>query len=594
MQFGLEKTREGGCREGNWVSRMNCFCTVLSPVRARVNRYLLFILWLAGSMAALPAARTLAQTPAPSKLDAITVEGTVRNSVGEPVMGASVVLEEKGGTRKLETKTDADGKFSVIVRHAGTYTATVEKEGLGKCVTDPMPLLSVGQKKQLDLRLQATTLAQASSSGPTASPGAMEFKDEPSFTVAGVTDWSGAGGHGSDTSLRTSEALARETLALKSSGPDKTLHGAATGTAAGRESLESENKLRAAVARTPDNFEANHQLGDFYLRAGKYREAIVPLKVAYQINSGNVANAFDLALAYRGNGDLFLARDLAVKVIASAEGDAGPYALLGDLDERLGDPLGAVREYERAATLDPSEPNYFEWGTELLLHRAVRPAVIVFKKGSSLQSDSARMLVGLGAALYADGSYDEAAGQLCRASDLRPEEAMPYLFLGKMEVTLPTAFSCSEQKLARFLQNQPENALANYYYAMAVLKRSRESKSPADSQQAEALLKKSVAIDPKLGEAYLQLGILYAAQGASDEAITSFQKAIEVTPGLGEAHYRLSQLYKRAGEKAKSEQEIQLYKQVEKSEADEVERQRREIQQFLIILKDQPAVSAPH
>jgi len=33
---------------------------------------------------------------------------------------------------------------------------------------------------------------------------------------------------------------------------------------------------------------------------------------------------------------------------------------------------------------------------------------------------------------------------------------------------------------------------------------------------------------------------------------------------------------------------------VEKNEADEVERQRREVQQFLIILKDQPAVSRPH
>jgi len=33
---------------------------------------------------------------------------------------------------------------------------------------------------------------------------------------------------------------------------------------------------------------------------------------------------------------------------------------------------------------------------------------------------------------------------------------------------------------------------------------------------------------------------------------------------------------------------------VEKSEAEEVERQRREVQQFLIILKEQPAVSAPH
>jgi Flp pilus assembly protein TadD len=259
----------------------------------------------------------------------------------------------------------------------------------------------------------------------------------------------------------------------------------------------------------------------------------------------------------------------------------------------LGDPLGAVREYERAATLDPNEPNYFEWGTELLFHRAVRPAVIVFKKGSVAHPNSARMLVGLGAALYADGSYDEAASQLCRASDLKPEDATPYLFLGKMEVTSPTSFSCGEERLARFAQNQPGNALANYYFAMAVLKRNRESKSSADSQQAEALLKKSVAIDPKLGEAYLQLGILHAAQGDSDQAIDAFKKAVEVTPGLGEAHYRLSQLYKRSGEKAKADQEIQLYRQVEKSETDAVEQQRREIQQFLIILKDQPAVSAP-
>jgi len=549
---------------------------------------------LAAFLLFLPAAKALAQIPSPSQLDDITVEGTVRDSAGEPVMGASVVLEEKGGTRKLRTKTDTEGKFSLTVRHAGTYTATVEKDGFSKCVTDPMPLLSVGQKKQLDLRLQTATAAQPPASITATSSAGMEFKDEPSFTVAGVTDWSGAGGHGSDTSLRTSEELARETQALKSGRRDQPSRDAAGGNAGDRESMESENKLRAAVARTPDSFEANHQLGEFYLRAGKYREAIASLKVANQISAENVSNAYDLALAYRGNGDLALARDLAVKVIASAEGNAGLHALLGDLDERLGDPLGAVREYERAATLDPSEPNYFEWGTELLLHRAVRPAVIVFKKGSSLHPDSARMLVGLGAALYADGSYDEAAGQLCLASDLKPEDPTPYLFLGKMEVTLPTAFSCSEQKLARFLQNQPEHALANYYYAMVVLKRSRESKNSADSQQAEALLKKSVALDPKLGEAYLQLGILYAAQGASDQAIAAFQKAIEVTPGLGEAHYRLSQLYKRAGEKAKSEQEIQLYKQVEKSEADEVERQRREIQQFLIILKDQPAASAPH
>ena len=39
----------------------------------------------------------------------------------------------------------------------------------------------------------------------------MEFADKPDFTIAGVTDWTAVGGHGSDSTLRTSEDLARET-----------------------------------------------------------------------------------------------------------------------------------------------------------------------------------------------------------------------------------------------------------------------------------------------------------------------------------------------------------------------------------------------
>jgi tetratricopeptide (TPR) repeat protein len=96
-----------------------------------------------------------------------------------------------------------------------------------------------------------------------------------------------------------------------------------------------------------------------------------------------------------------------------------------------------------------------------------------------------------------------------------------------------------------------------------------------------------------LGEAYLQLGILYAEQGTPDRAIAAYQKATEVTPNLSEPHYRLSQLYRRTGETDKAEQEIQLYTQLEKTQADAIDRQRREVQQFLIVLKDQPAGSAP-
>jgi tetratricopeptide (TPR) repeat protein len=552
---------------------MNRLRAMPVSVANRPNRILFCLFRLAIALTAfVPVA--WAQSSASQKSDSIIVQGTVRNAAGEPVKDAAVSLQEKTQDHPQQAKTDAQGKFVFSARERGVYTVTAEKSGFGKCVIGPLPL-SAGQKKQVDLLLSSSA--------------AMEFDDKPNFTVAGVTDWSGAGGHGSDTSLRTSEAFARQTLALKSAGPD----GSAAGSAAGTESAATENKLRATVAQTPGSFAANHQLGEFYFHLGKAGEAVPPLRTAYQIDPTDFSNSYDLALAYSANGDLVPAHDLAAKILANAEHPADVHRLLGDLDERSGDPLGAVREFERAAALDPSEPNYFAWGTELLLHRAVSPAMSVFQKGSMAHPTSVRMLVGLSTALYSRGTYDEAARQICRASDLQPEDSTPYLIIGKMQEISATSLPCSEQKLARFLKNQPGKALANYYFAVALLKQDRDAKTVANSQQAEALLEKSLAIDPKLGEAYLQLGILYAAQAAPDRAIAAYQKATEVTPSLSEPHYRLSQLYRRAGETDKAEREIQLYTQLEQTQADAVERQRREVQQFLIVLKDQPVGSAP-
>ena len=190
----------------------------------------------------------------------------------------------------------------------------------------------------------------------------MQFEDKPNFTVAGITDWTAAGGHGSDTGLRTSEALAKETAALKSGelkeSPPNT-----------PKLSDSENNLRAAVAQSPRSFEANHQLGEFYLRSEKSREAIPFLAAAYKINPGNRANSYDLALAYKANGDFVQARE-HVRTILADTNDADAHRVLGDIDELLDDPLGAVRKYEQAARIDPSEQNYFNWGAELLLHRA--------------------------------------------------------------------------------------------------------------------------------------------------------------------------------------------------------------------------------
>ena len=351
---------------------------------------------------------------------------------------------------------------------------------------------------------------------------------------------------------------------------------------------ESESNLRAALAAAPGSFAANHQLGELYLQAGHYRESVPFLQAAYQLDPANRGNEFDLARAEEETGDFSHSRDHVEKLLRHQD-DAGLHRLLGELDEKMGDPLAAVHEDEQAVRLDPSEQNYFAWGSELLLHRAVWQAAEVFRNGTKAYPKSARMLAALGAALFAGALYDQAADSLCQASDLHPADTEPYIFMGKIELAAPKPLPCIEPRLARFVEQQPGNSLANYFYAMAIWKRQQQPMDQGALRQVETLLTKAVDIDPKCGDAYLQLGILSSSQHNFQKAIGFYTRAIEVDPQLGEAHYRLGVAYDHIGSPEKARQEFQLHDEIEKQQAAAVERQRREVKQFLVVLQGQPA-----
>src|SRR6267378_1747704 len=164
---------------------------------------------------------TLAQTPAPEPRPVSTVSGTVRNSDGNPVADATVFFEEKATAASVGTKTKVDGSFSFLALRPGTYTVRAEKTGM-RVAAPASLLLSMGEKKQIDVILESAPAKASKDSKEPAAASTMEFDDKPSFTVAGVTDWTNVGGHGSDTKLRTSESLAKETATLESSDSGKT------------------------------------------------------------------------------------------------------------------------------------------------------------------------------------------------------------------------------------------------------------------------------------------------------------------------------------------------------------------------------------
>jgi len=543
-----------------------------------------------------PAQGRSIQEQAQDQADSATVQGSVRDSRGRPVAAATVYLHVKTGTQPLTTRTDSEGSYRFLALREGVYSLRAEMAGYGKATFGPC-VLGKNETKRIDFTLESVPLSAPRNALPgTSAAESPQFFDEPEFTVASVTEAMNPGGHGSDTILRTTEALAKETASL-SVAPRNTESGSSGIAPAAPSSTATEESLRKVAEKEPRNFDANRRLGKLLVDEGKAQEALPYLERASQLNPNDYENAYKLALAYADAGQYQRARTAGLALLTwqdkSAQQEAGLHHLLGDAAEKLDNPLEAVREYQRAAELNPDEPNLFDWGADLLVHRAYEPAIEVFTKGNRLFPRSVRMLTGLGVAAYARGAYDEAAQRLCEASDLNPTNPNPYLFLGKMQNVKTAQSDCALERLGRFVTVQPGNALAHYYYALSLWNRREVSGSAENLAQVESLLEKAVQLDPKFGAAYLQLGILYSERGNYSRAIAGYQEAINVNPELEEPHYRLAQAYNRAGEKSKAQAELQLYEQLSKKTSDEVEHQRWEIQQFVYTLRNSPAGSAP-
>ena len=351
--------------------------------------------------------------------------------------------------------------------------------------------LAVGPGAMPGLSAVAFGQAGAAAGGGSGAVGApagqgMEFADDPKFAVAGVTDWTAVGGHGSDAVLKTSEDLARETARL--------------GGAAGEVDAAEEARLRAALEREPGSAAANRAMGMYDVRVGRFGAAVPLLQKAIAVEPGRAEDEFELARACAGVGDTTQA-EVHVRR-AMAEGDRAEFHReLGEIEEQRGDPVGAVAEMKRATAMEGSEANYLAWGSELLVHRAVWEAGEVFRHGVEAHPDSVRLRAGLGAALFAAAQYTEAAAEVCRASDLAPGDAGLYEQLGKMMLAAQDPLPCVREHLERWVAREPGSAAARYYAGMAMV---RGGEVPA----GRALLEEAVRLDAREARAWLELGVL--------------------------------------------------------------------------------------
>ena len=350
----------------------------------------------------------------------------------------------------------------------------------------------------------------------------------------------------------------------------------------------AEAQFKKAVELGPKNYDANHDLGELYIQSGKVTAAITFLEQAQRVNPTAYDNGYDLSFAYLVSGRLKEARELTQQLLNVKE-KAELHNLLGRIEEKDGNFVAAANQFELAAHADPSESNLFDWGSELLLHRTLDPAVEVFKQASERYPKSPRLIIGLGMSYYSRGNYDDAVKALLRGADLDPSDPNCYLFLSKAFDSSPSQADEVIERFRRFTVLQPNNARALYYYALSLWKGKREKDPTLDIAQIELLLTKSIALDPNIPESHLQLGNLYADQNKFNEAIVEYLRARELGPDLSDVRYRLGQAYVRTNQRDLAQKEFDVYQKLREQHLAELDKQRADIRQFVFSEKNSAA-----
>jgi tetratricopeptide (TPR) repeat protein len=363
-------------------------------------------------------------------LAAASVQGLIRDSRGHPVPAATVWLQP--GRPPLTTHTDSAGKYQFTGLDSGTYTLRVESRASGEAHFGPFVLASQ-EAKQVDLEL---------------TPAA--FFDEPNFVVAGVTDTTNPGVHGSGMDRRSADSLAKAAAALGSAR------------ASDENPLAAVREYQRAAARDPS--ESNlFRWGAELLVHAAYEPAAQVFAKGHRLFPQSMRMLLGLAAAWYARGSYDVAARYFFQACDLDPPNPTPYAFLGQVQSsEITRSAGYLERMARFARLHPERAaaNYDY-------------AAALWKQ----HKDAARVQSLLEKAVHIDPHFAPAYLQL------------GILFEDQREYARATA------ALEKAVAASPDNAEAHYRLARLYRRAGDDRKAEKELQLSQALEKKPGAIE---------------------------------------------------------------------------------------------------
>jgi tetratricopeptide (TPR) repeat protein len=316
---------------------------------------------------------------------------------------------------------------------------------------------------------------------------------------------------------------------------------------------ESEEAWRAFLKAHPSDTEAYAHLGLLEARQNHYSEAVPLYRKALALKPAMPGLRLNLGLALFKAGDLKAAVpefNILLKEAPPHSPEAMRYTvLLGMAHYGLGEFTQAAPYLKRAAEADVQNiPLRMALAHSLLWSKQYNKVLDVYHEILTLDPDSAEADMLAGEALDEMKDASGAIEMFRKAVAAKPTAPDAHFGLGYLlwsDKQYPEAIKEFQAELA----NNPEHAQSLLYIGDAYIQMNQYS-------DAGPPLKKAVKLDPSLGLANLDLGILAAGDGRNDEALREFLSAEKLNPNDVNVHWRLGRLYRAMGRKEESKAEL--------------------------------------
>jgi tetratricopeptide (TPR) repeat protein len=212
-------------------------------------------------------------------------------------------------------------------------------------------------------------------------------------------------------------------------------------------------------------------------------------------------------------------------------------------NQQIQEAINALRE---ATELDPhDENNYVDLATLCTNYDAYDLGLQIIDVGLHYHPQSDRLIFQRGVLEAMKNQFDLAEKDFQLASQLAPEKNLTYVALGVSYMQtghIPDAI----RSLRERIKDKPNDPVLLYLLGDALI---RSGTGPGDPtfSEAEALLEKSVKLNPNLAASQVDLAKLYLKENRIEEARDHLERAKTIDPKDKTAYSQLAVVYRRSG-----------------------------------------------